>query len=78
MKTAQKPLPNKKLARQRGASMVEYALLVALVALIAIPSIRMLGATLDKSLVNTTRQVAAAGGIRCELGFPGYPACRTD
>jgi len=64
---------------QRGASMVEYALLVALVALIAIPSIRMFGATLDESLVNTTHQVAAAGGIvQCEPGSSIHPACLAD
>jgi|GEM_PF-2600140 len=78
MKTAQKTLPNKKLARQRGASMVEYALLVALVALIAIPSIRMLGATLETSLENATESVAAAGGLTCEPGSPIYPACLAD
>jgi len=58
--------------------MVEYALLVALVALIAIPSIRMLGATLDASLVQTTFEVAAAGGLTCEPGSPIYPACLAD
>jgi len=58
--------------------MLEYTLLVALVALIAIPSIRMLGATLDAGLVNTTYAVAAAGGIHCEPGSSIHPRCLAD
>jgi len=67
-----------KTTLHRVASMLEYALLVALIALIAIPSIRMFGATLDASLVQTTFEVAAAGGIHCERGSSIYPSCLAD
>jgi len=48
---------------QRGASMVEYALLVALIALIAIPSVKMLGRTVFSSYQKSASEVAGASFI---------------
>ncbi len=48
---------------QLGASMVEYALLVALVALIAIPAVKGLGDSVDQSFEKATREVAGLGSI---------------
>jgi Flp pilus assembly pilin Flp len=43
--------------------MVEYALLVALVALIAIPAVKGLGDSVDQSFEKATREVAGLGSI---------------
>jgi len=52
--------------------MVEYALLVALVALIAIPSVGMLGGAVDDSFDKAKAQVAGAGS------FPMCPESDPD
>ena len=54
---------------QRGASTVECALLVALVALIAIPSVGMLGNSARATFVTTAEKIAGAGTL---------PACPPD
>jgi len=51
---------------QRGASMVEYALLVALIALIAIPSVGVLGGNVTESFYKLKDEVAGAGGLTGE------------
>ena len=62
---------------QRGASMVEYALLVALVALIAIPSVKMLGTGVSDSFYKAEYELAGAGTFPapCQFGSPNYPGC---
>jgi len=62
---------------QRGASMVEYALLVALIALIAIPSVEVLGRNVIESFYKAKDEVAGAGGLtgECRFGSPNYPDC---
>jgi len=61
---------------QRGASMVEYALLVALIALIAIPSVKMLGRTVSNSFDTSTIEIAGVGYLPpCTPGSPTFPAC---
>lgn len=42
---------------QRGASLVEYALLVALIAIIAIVAIRTLGNTISSQFSSLARQI---------------------
>ena len=56
--------PNGRLAthrsvRERGAAMVEYALLVALIAIVAIAAIRLLGAAVSDSIECSARNIAA-------------------
>ncbi|MBX9735710.1 MAG: hypothetical protein K2X32_02190 [Phycisphaerales bacterium] len=70
----------KKTNGQRGASMIEYALLVALVALIAVPSIKMLGNETQLSFENARNAVAGAGQIQptpapCNDKHPNWPFC---
>lgn len=60
--------------------MIEYALLVALVALIAVPSIKMLGNEVNKSFATATIEVAGEGAITntgCSAQNPasGWPDC---
>ena len=43
--------------RERGASMVEYALLVALIAVIAIVAIRTLGTNISTQFSTTATQI---------------------
>jgi len=62
---------------QRGASMVEYALLVALIALIAIPSVGVLGKSVENKFIDASDEVAGLGQMPCEpgTGNPPWPAC---
>jgi len=71
-------LPSGRLAPpQRDASTVEYALLVALVALIAIPSVKMLGTGVFNSFEAAKEEVAGARTFPapCQFGIPNYPGC---
>lgn len=43
---------------QRGASLVEYALLVALIAVVAIASVRILGRTVSQQFSTINAQIA--------------------
>jgi Flp pilus assembly pilin Flp len=43
---------------QRGASLVEYALLVALIAVVAIASVRILGRTVSQQFSTVQAQIA--------------------
>jgi len=43
---------------EKGASLVEYALLVALIAIIAIVAIRTLGNTISQQFSNINRQIS--------------------
>ncbi len=48
--------------KERGASLVEYALLVSLICIVAIVSVRAVGTTIRRGLVETADQLGAAGG----------------
>ena len=50
-------LPTQQPERQEGASMVEYALLVALIAVIAIVAIRTLGTRISSQFSATATQI---------------------
>ncbi len=60
---------------QLGASMVEYALLVALVALIAIPAVKGLGGAVSNQFDSAAVQIAGEGSIQCEPSNPAWPGC---
>jgi len=51
-------LKNQKLQTQSGASLVEYALLVSLIAIIAIVAIRTLGNTISQQFSRTALQIS--------------------
>ena len=44
---------------ERGASMVEYALLVALIAVVAIGAVRLLGTNVSRQLNTAATQIGA-------------------
>jgi Flp pilus assembly pilin Flp len=52
---------------QRGAALLEYALVVALVAVVGISGVRSLGTELRSSLINSAGLVAGAGA-GCDPG----------
>ncbi len=51
-----------RLASERGASMVEYALLVALIAMIAFAAVVIFGQTVGNTYNDIAEKVAAATG----------------
>lgn len=53
---------------ERGASLVEYALLIALIALVALVSLRFFGTSRDNSL---SRSASSLGGIVRVAAFSG-------
>ena len=60
-----------------GASMVEFAVLVMLIALVVVAGVRSTGLELDGSFQQTQRALAGSGFQQenCQLGDPSYPAC---
>ena len=67
-------LKNQKRSKQLGASMVEFALLIALVAVIGIPAVRMLGQQVNASFNRATEEIAGEGAI-CDSNHPNWPDC---
>ena len=65
----------KRSKSQIGASMVEYALLVALIALIAIPAVKGLGKGVEKNFLDAKTELAGVGAIECAPGNPEWPGC---
>jgi len=62
--------------KELGASLVEYALLIALIAIVAIASIRLMGDATEKTFKDLKQKgFDAAGGIPCDEDHPNYPAC---
>ena len=59
---------------QIGASMVEFALLVALIALIAIPAVKGLGIVVSDSFYHIQEKLVGDGQI-CNPQNPAWPAC---
>lgn len=54
---------------ERGASLVEYALLIALIALVALVSLRFFGTSRDNSL---SRSASSIGGVVRVTALDGY------
>jgi len=68
---------SKKAKSQVGASMIEYALLVALIALIAYSGVNYLGVTIHDTFDEVTRQIPGEGQIEppCNFAHPNFPNC---
>lgn len=61
---------------QRGASMLEYALLVALIGVIAIVAIRAVGVGVNQNFDRARNEIAAtARGDICTAENPEFPDC---
>jgi len=56
-----------------GASLVEMALLIALIAMIAIPSVSWMGESVDQKLEYVHEHLTGEGTIQC--GDPPLPPC---
>jgi Flp pilus assembly pilin Flp len=64
------------LRNDTGATIVEYTLLVALIALAGIVSIRGVGAQVNGRMENVQTKMEAAGGdFTCTPANPLYPDC---
>ena len=48
---------------ERGSSLIEYALLCALIAVVAIVAVRQLGLAVKYSLKNSSEQIADGAGV---------------
>ena len=69
--------PSARLKAQRGAGLIEYALLVALVSVVALSGVRGVGLELEERL-NAAKEALAGGGhapVLCEPGSPVWPRC---
>lgn len=53
--------PTERTWRDRGASLVEYALLLALIAVMCVSALRVLGGSLDDRYADTANQLGTAG-----------------
>lgn len=53
---------NRELKNQRGASLVEYALLVALIAIVCVVAVRSLGGTVDDTFDDLTEDIILEDG----------------
>ena len=61
---------------QRGAGLIEYALLVALVSVISIGAMRGVGVAIGDRLINATQELAGSGFAPvCGPGSPDFPGC---
>ena len=49
--------------KERGASLVEYGLLVALIAVVGVPAVRALGNSLDNQFDSANTQLAGAAAV---------------
>ena len=61
--------------RERGGTTVEYALLVALLCIVAIGGVRVVGASIDSALSNGCQPLLGSGGVG-PLSSGGVPAPR--
>lgn len=62
-------------SNERGASLVEYALLIALISAVGVVAIHELGFAVRGTFKTVNdRAVAAAGGV-CDSSNPLYPNC---
>lgn len=63
--------------RSRGASMVEFALLVLLISILAKGAVGVVGVQLSDSFTQAKSQIAGAGDVdSCEPGAADWPQCR--
>ncbi|NND03080.1 MAG: Flp family type IVb pilin [Acidimicrobiia bacterium] len=59
-----------RLEEESGASLVEYALLVALIALVAIAALQTVGGNVSQEFDNIANCIDNPGAAGCETGGP--------
>lgn len=69
---------DKLLKNQRGASLVEYALLVALLMLVAVIGVAAVGESAAVRLDQAGQALTPSASINCVPGASIYPACLND
>jgi len=75
------PKRSLRCADQSGASMIEYAVVVMFLVLVALIGVRGTGEALRDNINSSTykiKQETAFGDIHCEPGSPIWPACREE
>jgi Flp pilus assembly pilin Flp len=63
--------------RESGAGLVEFSVLVALIAVMVVVSVRTLGATINEKFI-AARYAIGAGGFEplpCNPAHPSWPSC---
>jgi len=60
---------------QAAASLVEMALLIALIAMIAIPSVSWMGESVESKLFEARQGITGEMAIPCDPGHPTFPDC---
>ena len=60
-------------AEEEGATMVEYGLMIALIAVVLIVTVSILGTSLKESFANVNSGVVAANGADNGAGTAGNP-----
>jgi len=62
--------------KEQAASMIEYILLVALIAIVALVVVKFTGNSVNKTFVDLKRDgFDASGGFPCDLNHPNFPSC---
>lgn len=64
-----------RFSRERGATLVEYSLLVTLIALLSICAMQFFGDAIGNSLYQSTLEAFPAAGGICDQSNPNYPKC---
>ena len=63
--------------KEQAASMIEYILLVALIAIVALVVVKFTGNSVNKTFVDLKRDgFDAAGGLPCLPSNPLFPNCQ--
>lgn len=63
------------LSGQRGATLVEYSLLVAFIALTSVGALQYFSTSVDDEIVGIERDMSVAAGGFCDKSNPDYPNC---
>ena len=66
---------NKEALKQRGASLMEYTVLVALISFIGVGAMRSIGKSVSTKFSDASNAVSGTGFMACTPGNPGYPGC---
>lgn len=62
--------------KQLGASLVEFSLLVALVAFVSFGAVQRFGTSVNNAFDKQSVQIATgSGNLTCTPGQPAYPRC---
>ncbi len=61
--------------QERGAGLVEFSLLVALIAVVTVASVRVLGQTIAENLNRSRAALGSGASGFCDPTNPNFPNC---